>query len=685
MRVPVRGVAAAALLASSAIVPSIALAASSTHADATRPQFGAWGFDLAGRDLSTTPGADFFQYANGSYLKTLVIPSDRARYGSFDALTELSAQRLHDLLEAAAGKASATGEEAKVGAFYRAYMDEARIEALDARPLAGDLAAIAGATDRTTLAMQMGRGNASFFGGLFGVGIINDFKAPDHYAIYLGQAGLGMPDRDYYLKSEFAPQKAKYEAYVAQTLKAVNWPDADEAAKAVVAFETAVADASWSKVEQRDPVKGYNPMAPAELAALAPGFPWGPYLAAADLGDPAKVVVAEKSAFPKLAALYAATPLNTLKAWQAFTLVDDAAPYLSKRFADANFEFHKKTLSGQPAQKPRWKRAAETLDAQVGEAVGKVYVSKYFPPESKAKMEALIGDLRIALAARIGKLEWMSPATKAKALEKLSKLSVKVGYPATWRDYGSLSLNAEDLYGDVMRASAFEWARQVKRLAGPVDRGEWGMTPQTVNAYYNPLQNEIVFPAAILQPPFFDPAADPAVNYGGVGGVIGHEMTHGFDDQGRQFDGTGALADWWAPEDAAKFVAQTKRLGAQYSAFEPLPGAHVNGDLTMGENIADLGGLLIALDAYHVSLKGKPAPVLDAVTGDQRFFLGAAQVWRSAIRDDDQRRRLSVDPHSPAHFRSNGPVRNIDAWYAAFGVKPTDASFLPPDQRVRIW
>ncbi len=685
MRVPVRGVAAAALLASSAIVPAIALAASSAHADAARPQFGAWGFDLAGRDLSTTPGADFFQYANGSYLKTLVIPSDRARYGSFDALTELSAQRLHDLLEAAAGKASATGEEAKVGAFYRAYMDEARIEALDARPLAGDLAAIAGATDRTTLAMQMGRGNASFFGGLFGVGIINDFKAPDHYAIYLGQAGLGMPDRDYYLKSEFAPQKAKYEAYVAQTLKAVNWPDADEAAKAVVAFETAVADASWSKVEQRDPVKGYNPMAPAELAALAPGFPWGPYLAAADLGDPAKVVVAEKSAFPKLAALYAATPLNTLKAWQAFTLVDDAAPYLSKRFADANFEFHKKTLSGQPAQKPRWKRAAEILDAQVGEAVGKVYVAKYFPPESKAKMEALIGDLRIALAARIGKLEWMSPATKAKALEKLSKLSVKVGYPATWRDYGSLSLNAEDLYGDVMRASAFEWARQVKRLAGPVDRGEWGMTPQTVNAYYNPLQNEIVFPAAILQPPFFDPAADPAVNYGGVGGVIGHEMTHGFDDQGRQFDGTGALADWWAPEDAAKFVAQTKRLGAQYSAFEPLPGAHVNGDLTMGENIADLGGLLIALDAYHVSLKGKPAPVLDAVTGDQRFFLGAAQVWRSAIRDDDQRRRLSVDPHSPAHFRSNGPVRNIDAWYAAFGVKPTDASFLPPDQRVRIW
>jgi putative endopeptidase len=369
----------------------------------------------------------------------------------------------------------------------------------------------------------------------------------------------------------------------------------------------------------------------------------------------------------------------------AFSLADNAAPYLSKRFADAHFEMHGKVLSGQPQEKPRWKRAAAVLDSQVGEAVGQAYVARYFPPESKAKIVALITDLRSALAARIQRVDWMSPATKDKAVQKLAQLTVKVAYPDKWRDYSGLTVTAGDLYGDVERASAFEWARQVKRRNGPVDRQEWGMTPQTVNAYYNPLANEIVFPAAILQPPFFDPAADPAVNYGGIGGVIGHEMTHGFDDQGRQFDGSGALADWWAPEDAAKFVARTRRLAAQYSAFEPLPGAHVNGDLTMGENIADLGGLLIALDAYHLSLNGKPAPVLDGLSGDQRFFLGAAQVWRSAIRDDDQRRRLAVDPHSPSRFRSNGPVRNIDAWYAAFDVKPSDAMYLPPDQRVRIW
>ena len=344
-----------------------------------------------------------------------------------------------------------------------------------------------------------------------------------------------------------------------------------------------------------------------------------------------------------------------------------------------------KTLSGQPEQKPRWKRAAGTLNGQVGEAIGTVYVARYFPPESKAKMEALVADLRTAMAARIQRVDWMSPATKAKALEKLAAITVKVGYPSKWRDYSGLTISADDLYGDVERAGAFDWARQVKRLYGPVDRSEWGMNPQTVNAYYNPQQNEIVFPAAILQPPFFDPAADPAVNYGGIGAVIGHEMTHGFDDQGRQFDGTGALADWWTPEDAANFVARTRRLGAQYSAFEPLPGAHVNGDLTMGENIADLGGVLIALDAYHVFLKGAPAPVIDGLTGDQRFFLGVAQVWRAAIRDDAQRRLLVTDPHSPAHFRSNGPVRNVDAWYAAFDIKPTDPMYLPPDQRVRIW
>ncbi len=531
----------------------------------------------------------------------------------------------------------------------------------------------------------MGKANTSFNGGLFSVGIQNDAKSPDRYAVYLAQDGLGLPDRDYYLKYGFAEQKGKYEAYVAQTLKAINWPDAEARAVAIVDLESEIAAAGWTKVEQRDPVKSFNPMTPDELAALAPGFPWRDFLTAARLGAVKRVIVGEKSAFPRLAEIYAQAPIATLQAWLAFKVADNASPYLSKRFVDANYEFRNKTLQGQPEQKPRWKRAAALLDNQVGEAVGKAYVAQYFPPESKAKMEALIGQLRVALAARLQRVTWMTAATRAKAVEKLSRFTVKVGYPTAWRDYSALRVSPTDLYGDVEKATAFDWVRRVNRLDRPVDRTEWDMTPQTVNAYYNPLQNEIVFPAAILQPPFFDPAADMAVNFGAIGGVIGHEMTHGFDDQGRQFDGSGALADWWAPDDAAKYVVQTKRLGAQYSAFEPIKGSHINGDLTMGENIADLGGLLLGLDAYHLSLKGGPAPTLDGVTGDQRVFYGWGQVWRGAIRDNALRQQLVVDPHSPAHDRVDGVVRNIDAWYAAFNIQPSDPMYVPPEQRVRIW
>ena len=646
---------------------------------------GPWGFDLAGRDTTVAPGTDFYQYANGTYLKSLVIPPDRPRYGTFDALRALSDTRVHDLLDQAAAHPEASADEALVGGFYKAAMDEVRVDALDDKPLGQDLAAIRAAKTRADLAALMGKANSSFNGGLFGVAIQNDAKSPNRYAVYVAQDGLGLPDRDYYLEPSFAAKKTQYQTYVAQTLKAVNWPAAEAQAKAIVDLETQLAAASWSKVEQRDPVKSYNPMTPAELKALAPDFPWSAYLGAAEVGSAARVVVTEKSAFPRLARVFAQTPIETLRAWAAFKVVDNASPYLSKRFVDANFEFRNKTLQGQPEQKPRWKRAAGLLDAQVGEAVGKTYVAKYFPPESKAKMEALIGDLRAALAARIQHVSWMSDATKARALDKLSRFTVKVGYPVKWRDYSGLTLTSTDLYGDVERATAFDWARQVKRLNGPVDRDEWGMTPQTVNAYYNPLQNEIVFPAAILQPPFFDPSADMAVNFGAIGGVIGHEMTHGFDDQGRQFDGTGALADWWAPEDAAKYVVQTKRLGDQYSLFEPIKGSHVKGELTMGENIADLGGLLLGLDAYHLSLKGAPAATLDGVTGDQRVFFGWAQVWRGAIRDDALRQALVTDPHSPAHERVDGVVRNIDAWYEAFGVKPGDPMYVAPEQRVRIW
>ena len=668
-----------------AVLATTGLAHAATAPTPSRPAAGPWGFDLAGRDTTVAPGTDFYQYANGTYLKSLVIPPDRPRYGTFDALRALSETRVHDLLDQAAAHPEASADDALVGAFYKAAMDEARADALDAKPLDHDLAAIRAAKTRADLAALMGKANTTFNGALFDVAIQNDAKSPNRYAIYISQDGLGLPDRDYYLEPSFAAKKTQYEAYVAQTLKAANWPAPEAQAKAIVDLETKLATASWSKVEQRDPVKSFNPMTPAELKALAPDFAWGAFLNAADVGSATRVVVAEKSAFPKLAEIYAQTPIETLQAWAAFKVVDNASPYLSKRFVDANFEFRNKTLQGQPQQKPRWKRAAALLNAQVGEAVGKTYVAKYFPPESKAKMEALIGDLRTALAARIQHVTWMSEPTKAKALEKLSQFTVKVGYPVKWRDYSGLRVTSTDLYGDVERATAFDWARQVKRLNDPVDRAEWGLTPQTVNAYYNPLQNEIVFPAAILQPPFFDPSADMAVNFGAIGGVIGHEMTHGFDDQGRQFDGTGTLADWWAPEDAAKYVVQTKRLGGQYSAFEPIKGSHVNGDLTMGENIADLGGLLLGLDAYHLSLKGAPAATLDGVTGDQRVFFGWAQVWRGAIRDDALRQQLVTDPHSPANERVDGVVRNIDAWYEAFGIKPGDPMYVAPDQRVRIW
>jgi putative endopeptidase len=464
-----------------------------------------------------------------------------------------------------------------------------------------------------------------------------------------------------------------------------GWPEPEANAKAIVAMEDEIAQVSWAKSDQRDDNKTYNPMTIAELAKSAPGFDWRVYMAAAELPGVDRIIFDENTAAPKIAAIFAKTPVPVLQAWLAFNVVDNAAPQLSKRFADAQFEFRDKTLTGQPEQRPRWKRAVTLVNALMGEAVGRLYVETYFPPESKAKMEQLVANLRAAMAARIQKVDWMSPETKTQALAKLAKFNVKIGYPVKWRDYSSLQVSPGDLYGDVLRAAAFEWRRQVHRLNQPVDKTEWGMTPQTVNAYYSQTHNEIVFPAAILQPPFFDPNADMAVNYGAIGSVIGHEMTHGFDDEGRKSDGDGALRDWWTAADSAKFDAKAKAFGAEYAAFDVLPNAHINPELTMGENIADLGGLNLALDAYHASLGGKPAPVIDGLSGDQRLFLAAAQLWRSKTRDDRMRQRLVSDPHSPEAARATVPERNIDAWYDAFGVKAGDKLYLPPDQRVKIW
>ncbi|HEX3916837.1 MAG TPA: M13-type metalloendopeptidase [Caulobacteraceae bacterium] len=659
--------------------------ASGSSATSTTPKFAPWGFDLAGRDTTVAPGANFYDYANGTYVKNLTIPPDRSRYGNFDALQALSEDRVHTILDRAGANAGAGGEEGQIGAFYRAFMNEARANALGDRPLEPSLAAIRAANTRTAMSALMGKANYGFFRTVVGVDIEVDAKDPAHYAVFLGQDGLSLPDRDYYLEANFAAKKAKYQDYVAQILTLEHWPDAAAEAKAIVDLETKIAQVSWTLAQDRDPTKTYNPMTPAELAKAAPGIDWTAYLAAAGVGSATRVVVAENTAVPKIAAIFAATPIKDLQAWEAFSVGDQGAPFLSQPFVDANFEFRAKTLSGQLEQRPRWKRAVSNINRAMGEAVGKVYVAAYFPPESKAKMEQLVANIRAALTARIHNLTWMSDATKQRALQKLALLNVKIGYPSKWRDYSTLRISDTDLVGDVERSAAFEWNRRLRRLYQPVDKTEWGMTPQTVNAYYNPTRNEIVFPAAILQPPFFDPAADMAVNYGGIGGVIGHEMTHGFDDEGRHFDGTGALADWWTPEDDAKFVAQTTRLGAQYSAVEPIPGLHIKGDQTMGENIADLGGLLLGMDAYHMYLAGKPAPVLDGLTGDQRVFLGWAQVWRGAIRPDALRQQLVSDPHSPETARVNQVVRNIDSWYSAWDVKPTDPLYIAPDQRVRIW
>ena len=663
---------------------------------ADKPQFGSWGFDGTGMDVHTKPGNDFFRYVNGAWLDRTKIPPDKPAWSLRLAMTDRIESRLHDLMESAAKKNETADIEGKVGAFYHAFMDEERIETLGAKPLAPELDRVRAAKTRDDLAGVMGRSTVDFENSIFNVSTDIDLKDPKRYAVYLSQGGLGLPDRDYYLQPQFAAAKAAYQAYVAKILHLIDWPDADARAKDVVDFETRLADASWTKAQDRDVQATYNPVDVADLAKLAPGFDWTAFLQNASLGAQKRVIVAEKSAFPKLAGVYAAAPVETLKAWQAYHIADAAAPYLSRAFTAAWFDMHDKTLAGQQQEEVRWKRAVHRVaggdcGAAPGDcfgtlnwAAGQLYTAQYFPPSAKAKIEDLVAHLKAAYRKRLENNDWMSPATKAEALKKLDTYNIKLGYPDHPRDYSHVAIAGDDLVGDVRNAAAADWAFYVNRLPGPVDRSDWSMTPQTNDAYNGSLR-DIVFPAGILQPPVFDPNADPAINYGAIGGIIGHEMTHGFDDQGRKIDAQGALRDWWTPEDAKKFEARAKELGAQYSAFEPLPGVHVNGALTMGENIADLGGLTLALDAYHQSLNGKPAPVLDGFSGDQRVFLGWAQAWRGKVSDDFVKRQVVSDPHSPRQFRVNGVVRNIDAWYGAFRVAPGDRLYVAPKDRVKIW
>ena len=663
-----------------------------------KPQFGAWGLDLSAMDKQVLPGNDFNRYASGAWLARTQIPADKPMASLRYLMTDRTEARLHELMDKGAATASQEPRdlEGKVGAFYKAFMDEARVDKLGAEPIAAELTAIRGASGRDDIAELMGRNNSDFFATIFTLGTDVDLKDVKRYALYATQAGLGLPDRDYYLQPSFAKQKAAYQAYVAELLELIGWPASQTSAAAVVDFETKIAAASWTKTEQRDVDKIYNPIQTPDLAALTPGFAWSRFLTGAGLGNLDRVIVAEKSAFVRIGAVYQSAPLDVLKAWQAFSVADNAAFYLSKPFSTARSGFRDKILSGQLVEPVRWKRAIHAVSGEdctgdrvacfgnLGFGVGQLYTARYFPPAAKAKIEALVANVKAAMRARLERLDWMTPATKAEALKKLDTYQIKVGYPDHPRDYSAVLIRSDDLLGDVRRAAEADWHFYLSRLNGPVDRSDWSMTPQTNDAYNGSLR-DIVFPAGILQPPIFDAAADPAINYGAIGGVIGHELTHGFDDEGRKLDSSGQLRDWWTAADAAAFEARAKKLGAQYSSYEPVPGAHINGDLTMGENIADLGGLNVALEAYHRSLKGALAPVIDGFTGDQRVFLGWAQAWRGKVREDYVRKQVASDPHSPRAFRVIGPTRNIDEWYAAFGVKPGETYYLPADQRVRIW
>ncbi|HRO27885.1 MAG TPA: M13-type metalloendopeptidase, partial [Luteimonas sp.] len=556
-------------------------------------RYGSWGFDVAGMDREVAPGADFFAYASGQWATSTQIPADQSSYGNFRVLRDLSEARVRALVEGYPKADPATGgDAAKIATLYQGFMDEAAIEALDDQPLQPLLAELRDAPDKAAL-MRVVASQGGFGGGLVRLMVSDDQRDPDRYTLYLSQSGLGLGDREMYLRENFAPQRERYLAYVAQLLELAGWSEPQASAEKVLAFETRIAEAHWTRAESRDRDKTYNPLALAEFEAKAPGFPWADFFDAAGVAQAELAVVRQDSAVPKMAAIFADTDLDTLKAWQAADLIDSSAMLLSSRFVDARYEFREKFMSGQPEPRERWKRGVSFVEGVMGEAIGRDYVALYFPPDAKAKMDDLVANVKVAMGARLDALAWMSPETKTEAHAKLAGFGLKIGHPDEWRDYGALEVRDGDLFGNAQRSRRFEWDYRRARIGQPVDKAEWGMTPQTVNAYYNSVKNEIVFPAAILQPPFFDPDADPAVNYGAIGGVIGHEIIHGFDDQGRKSDGQGLLRDWWTAEDAAKFEAQAAKLGAQYEAYEfpQLPGMHINGKVAMGENIGDLGGL----------------------------------------------------------------------------------------------
>jgi putative endopeptidase len=652
-----------------------------------QPKFGAWGVDLANRDLSVKPGDDFNQYCNGHWFATTEIPADRSSWGSGSILGEQVNADVKALVQEVAQHGGAPGSnEQKIADFYNAFVDTDAINAKGLAPAQANLAAIAALRTHADVWAFASRPEISTNFPISMFPTI-DAKDPDAYCITITHAGLGLPDRDYYLRSDgqFPHLRDQYKSHIETQLTNAGQSGAASKAAAILALETQIARRHWEIARRRDVVATYNKKTREELIALNSRFPWQAGLDSAGVGGVATFVVAELDTMRPLSQLVLATPIDTWKAYLTFHYIHAMAPVLPSAIDNENFAFFGAILNGQPQQRERWKRAVSALDGSLGEAVGKLYVDRHFPASSKAQMQQLVENMRAAYGARIDQLDWMSGETKVVAHEKLRSFRPKIGYPDKWRDYSPYEVRNGDAFGNAQRSTAYEWNRQIQRITQPTDRDEWYITTFTVDAYYNPTWNEIVFPAAILQPPFFDPAADPAVIYGGIGAIIGHEMGHGFDDQGAKQDAHGVLRDWWSAEDVRRFGERTHKLADQYDTYSPLPGINVNGRLTLGEDIGDLGGLQVAREAYKLSLNGQPAPLIDGFTGDQRFYLGYGQIWKRKTRDEALRNLILSDPHAPPQYRVNGVVRNHDAWYDAFNVQPGDKLYLAPAERVTIW
>jgi putative endopeptidase len=653
-----------------------------------KPAIGDYGFDVTGMDASVPPGMSFFQYTDGKWLKSTTMPDDKSDYGMFTVLEDQAREHTKDLIATVSGPPDSDAQ--RLNDAYKSFMDEATIENLGYKPLKPELDAIA--KIRTPGELMVAFGKAARHGRDAGAPFLTivgqDKGDPDHYIPNIAQGGLGLPDRDTYDKSkaQFQAVRDGYQKYAAQMFGLIGLKDTDKRAAAVYALEEKIAAVHWTRIENRDSHKTYNKMTVAELAKLAPEVDWKPWLKTVGLDGQPSLVIIQPTAIAGIAKLVKSEPIAVWKDLLTLHLLTESAPLLSKPFVDAQFAMFGTTLKGTPKIEDRWKRAFQLINVGLGEAAGQLYVAKYFTPETKAHADQLVKNLLTSMGQRLDGLTWMSPETKAKAKEKLATYAPHIGYPSKWRDYSKLKIVAGDSFGNARRMAEFEYARRLAHLGQPIDREEWNMTPMTVNAYYNPTMNEIVFPAAILQPPFFDPNADDAVNYGGIGAVIGHEISHGFDDQGSQYDAHGTLKNWWTDDDNTKFKAATAKLVAQYDAYCPIaePKQCIKGALTLGENIADVAGLTISYNAYQISLAGKPAPMIDGTTGTQRFFLGWGQVWRRIYRPKELANRLVTDPHSPSEFRV-ATVRNLDFWYDAFKPKETDAMYLAPDQRVKIW